>query len=361
MGKGATRGEDIAALTLGESLSPDASGWPAPGGRVLFLHARAAAVRQARDSHGWACVQPLRPLADELEAWGCSVAAEPADADRGGYDAVLALPPRQRDLARACLARAVASLREGGQLRMAMANLEGARSGERDLGDLIGTVQSQSRHKCRMFGGVLDTDRIDRGLLEAWLALDAPREILDGRFVSRPGLFAWDRIDTASALLARHLPSDLRGSLGDLGAGFGYLASQALQRNPGLDTVHLYEADARALEPARENIRRTLEALGRDVACDVHWHDVTKGVARRHDVIVCNPPFHAGRADRPQLGQSFIEAAAGALGERGQLWLVANRHLPYEATLGRLFPDVHTVIEQDGFKVIHAVRGKAEA
>ena len=38
----------------------------------------------------------------------------------------------------------------------------------------------------------------------------------------------------------------------------------------------------------------------------------------------------------------------------GRLWLVANRHLPYEATLASRFADVRTVTVQEGFKVIEA-------
>lgn len=362
MGKGASRDEDTAARTLGETLLPGASGWASARGGVLFLHAHAATARLVpEDSRAWTCVQGFKPRAAELEAWGCDVRQEFAKAGGGPYDMVLALPPRQRELARACLAQAVYCVRPGGHVRMAMGNLEGARSGERDLRDLVGEIESQSRHKCRVFGGIIDAARVDRELLDAWLALDAPREILDGRFVSRPGLFAWDRVDAASALLADHLPADLGGSVADLGSGYGYLACAALRRNPGISALHLYEADARALAPARENLARTLAELGRDVPLELHWHDVTRGLPRRHDAVVCNPPFHEGRADRPQLGQAFIQAAADALAGGGPLWMVANRHLPYEATLARYFDTVRAVAERDGFKVVHAVRGAGPA
>ena len=63
---------------------------------------------------------------------------------------------------------------------------------------------------------------------------------------------------------------------------------------------------------------------------------------------------HQGRADQPELGQSFIAAAAKALKPDGNLWLVANRHLPYEQTLGARFNNVKTVILKEGFKVFHA-------
>lgn len=354
MSKAGMREDHLAAQTLGEVLREGAV--PGVDGRVLFLGAQPATVEQVAGSRSWTCVQGLRPVAAALEAGWHSVTSEAPDAgDR--FDTVLVLPPRQRDLARAFLARAVAYARPGGRVTAAMANLEGARSGERDLAGLIGEVEHVSRNKCRVFGGRIDPERVDRTLLDAWLAHDRVRPILDGRFRSRPGLFAWDRVDPASALLAEHLPPDLSGSVADLGAGYGYLSTQALQRCPGIRSLDLYEADARALEPARANLARAVETSGRDVPVRVHWHDVTTGLPQPCDAVICNPPFHTGRADRPELGRAFIEAAAAALRPGGSLWMVANRHLPYEATLHACFASVHTVAERDGFKVVHAVKG----
>jgi 16S rRNA (guanine1207-N2)-methyltransferase len=75
---------------------------------------------------------------------------------------------------------------------------------------------------------------------------------------------------------------------------------------------------------------------------------------RRYDAIVSTPPFHQGRADLPELGRAFITSAADALVPEGSLWLVANRHLPYEAILAARFLHVTGVTTQDGFKVIEA-------
>nr|HMM25973.1 methyltransferase [Pseudoxanthomonas mexicana] len=40
------------------------------------------------------------------------------------------------------------------------------------------------------------------------------------------------------------------------------------------------------------------------------------------------------------------------------LWLVANRHLPYEQTLNDQFGEVRVAGERDGFKVIAAVKAR---
>jgi len=42
----------------------------------------------------------------------------------------------------------------------------------------------------------------------------------------------------------------------------------------------------------------------------------------------------------------------------GRLWLVANRHLPYEQTLNERFGDVRVAGERDGFKVIAAIKAR---
>ncbi len=319
-------------------------------GRVLFLRARAGVRLRELAQPPWLCQQSFLPFARELSRIGPQV-GEPADNDR--YALVLVLPPRQRDEARAVFARALAHLAPGGTVVASMPNAEGAKSGEADLAQLTGGVQQLSKHKCRVFWATPDLARIDHSLQQSWLALDAPRSIVDG-YRSRPGLFAWDRIDRASALLADQLPLDLSGRVADLGAGWGYLGAQVIERCPQVHALDAYEAEARALEPARDNLTRAARKSGREVSVDVHWHDVTAGLPQRYDAIVSNPPFHQGRADLPALGRAFITSAADALLPHGRLLLVANRHLPYEALLQARFAHVRTLLMRDGFKVIAA-------
>ena len=320
-------------------------------GRVLFLRARDGHWWGEHSRAGWVCQQTFKPFARALERSGLEV-REPTDAEN--FALVMILPPRQRDEARALFARALRHASPGGVIVASMANDEGARSGEADFRRLLGSARVLSKHHCRVFWNEVDADTVDQTLREAWQKLDQPRAVAEGAFISRPGLFAWNRIDPASALLAAHLPDTLRGRAADLGAGYGYLACELLRRCAGISSIDLFEAEARALEPARINLASTLEQLGRELPANVHWHDVSDGLPGRYDVIISNPPFHQGRADQPELGQSFIASAAKALDANGSLWLVANRHLPYENTLARHFSEVRTVTQQHGFKVFHA-------
>jgi 16S rRNA (guanine1207-N2)-methyltransferase len=322
-----------------------------PDGGALFLRARDGWPLRQRSWPGLVCEQTFKPDADALVRAGFEVRNEADDVARK-FPLVMVLPPRQRDEARALLARAIESVQEGGSVIACMSNNEGARSGEADLEKLAGPVEVASKNKCRVFWTTPLANSIDRSLLAQWRELDAVRPIENGRFVSRPGVFAWDRIDVASALLAEHLPRDLAGRAADLGAGFGYLCVELLTRCPGIRALDVYEAERRALDLARTNL-----SSFSDRALLYNWHDVTSGLRSTYDVIVTNPPFHAQRGlDRPDIGRRFITVAAESLNPRGRLWLVANRHLPYESVLTQEFGRVRMVAQAHGFKVIEGVK-----
>ena len=69
-----------------------------------------------------------------------------------------------------------------------------------------------------------------------------------------------------------------------------------------------------------------------------------------------NPPFHAAGEEDKGLGVAFIRKAATSLRTGGQLWMVANKHLPYEVTLKAAFKRVTPLAEANGFKVLLAVK-----
>ena len=299
------------------------------------------------------CDQSFKPDAEALRRSGWTVIGpEHADSEVR-YPLVLVLPPRQRDEARALFAQALQRCAPDGIVVACIANDDGAKSGEGDFKRLCGLDGNLTKHHCRVFWARRDDAKIDAALLAQWSTLDAVRPILGGRFMSRPGVFAWDRIDPASQLLAEHLPSDLRGRAADLGAGYGYLSAELLQRCPGIASLDLYEAEVRALDLARVNFADSATRL----PLKFLWQDVTLGLPETYDVIVTNPPFHAQQsAARPDIGRAFIAAAAAALVPGGRLWLVANRNLPYELELDANFGSVRIVAQQQGFKIIEAIK-----
>jgi 16S rRNA (guanine1207-N2)-methyltransferase len=344
--------QDTALETLFFPFANGALRWPDAG--ALFLRARDGEPLHREPRPGLDCEQTFKPDADALRQRGFNL----VDGDAGiskTYPLVLLLPPRQRDEARALMARAITAVAPGGYIVCSASNNEGARSSESDLSHLVGSVTTLVKNKCRVFWSAPlnnGSDAIDKQLQSSWLEFDAVRPIDDNRFVSRPGVFAWDRIDPASAALAKHFSSTLQGRAADLGAGFGYLSVELLTRCPGITALDVYEAEKRALDLARINISSASQT-----PANYLWHDVTAGLSQSYDVIVTNPPFHTGtREDRPDIGRRFITVAAAALSPGGRLLLVANRHLPYESVLTQAFGKVRTLAQEHGFKMIEAVR-----
>ncbi len=164
-------------------------------------------------------------------------------------------------------------------------------------------------------------------------------------FHTSAGLFSAAGVDPGSALLAASLPEGLAGEAVDLGAGWGYLSAALLTRAPKIKVLHLVEADARALDCARRNVT--------DPRAVFHWADATLPLpGLQTDLVIMNPPFHTGRKGQPGLGIAFIRAAAALLRPSGQLWLVANRHLPYEAAMAASFRRHEEVAGTPAFKVL---------
>lgn len=177
--------------------------------------------------------------------------------------------------------------------------------------------------------------------LDDAIAAGAPRQ--DGLW-TQPGVFSWDRLDPGSALLIEVLP-EMSGQGGDFGCGIGVLSLAAL-RSPKVTKLVMIDADRRAVEAARRNVE--------DGRADIRWADLRQVELSGLDFVVMNPPFHDGGREDKSLGLVFIRQAAAALRKGGVCWLVANRHLPYEAEMAPLFSAVTLKGQTGGYKVYEA-------
>ena len=335
---------DTLSLALEEAaLLPETGG-------ILVLRAEAVPFLMSLPKDRVTCQNSFKPDHDALKAAGFTVL--PPETEQFAPAALtIVLPPRQRDETRALFARALRDAPVGGVVIASLPNTLGAKTGEKILEELAGETQSLSKHKCRAFWAV-KTEAWNAPLAEEWIALDAPQEVDGGALWSRPGLFSWDRIDAGSELLADSVPEWIRGRGADFGAGQGFLSREVLSNCQHVESMDLYEAEHRALAC------QTLNLEGFD-NWTAHWADVTKNAPQaEYDFIVMNPPFHTGRADSASLGQDFIRAASNALKTGGTLWLVANRHLPYEAALGEWFKSHEMLEDEGGYKIIKAEKPK---
>ena len=174
---------------------------------------------------------------------------------------------------------------------------------------------------------------------------DSPT-VVEGGFETQSGVFSSDGIDPGSELLAKAIIEDLSGTGADLGGGWGYLTAKVLKKN-GIDELHFIEADLNAINLAKNNVN--------DQRVKFHWCDALKWEAPELlDFIIMNPPFHYLGQAKPSLGVDFVKVASRNLKKSGTLWMVANKHLPYEDAINDHFSSFAELSGSKKFKVIRA-------
>lgn len=254
------------------------------------------------------------------------------------YAAAIVCLPRSREAGRALIAQAAAEVAPGGWVAVDGQKTDGIDTALKDLRRRVDLSESLSKAHGKLASFPAGPDLSD------WRA--QPSRV--GGFQTLPGVFSADGPDRGSALLAGALPARLGGKIADLGAGWGYLAAEILKR-PGVKRLDLVEAEADALACAKVNVA--------DERARFHWADATLWKPESLlDAVVTNPPFHTGREADAGLGAGFIRAARRMLAPDGGLWLVANRHLPYDAVLAECFLEVQEVAGDGAFRVIHAIK-----
>jgi len=240
---------------------------------------------------------------------------------------------------RYAIAQALRSLRAGARLTaMAPKDKGGSRLAKEleAFGCTVGETAKRHHRIC-----VASRPEAPIGIDQA-IVDGGPRQL--GGLWTQPGVFSWDRVDPGSTLLLETLPP-LSGAGADFGCGIGLLALKVLQA-PTVSRLILVDIDRRAIQAAKRNVA--------DPRAEALWADVRKAGLTDLDFVVMNPPFHDGGAEDKALGQSFIRAARASLRKGGVLWMVANRHLPYEAVLAEAFAKVTARADRGGFKVLEA-------
>lgn len=275
----------------------------------------------------------FRPDYDAFAQQGYAVSSIPEGLFAG---AIVCLPRAKAD-ARALVAQVADLVVAGGIIIVDGQKTDGIDSIYKDLRVLIPVSEALAKAHGKIFSFTAGPG------LAAWAA--EPQTIMGG-FITQPGVFSADGPDRGSMLLAAALPTKLPARVVDLGAGWGYLARAILARD-GVQSLDLVEADDAALVCARQNIT--------DPRAQFHWADATTfRPTSPVGAVVCNPPFHATRDADPALGVAFLVASHRMLSGSGVLYLVANRHLPYDRVLAALFREVEVIGGDSAFKVTRA-------
>lgn len=144
--------------------------------------------------------------------------------------------------------------------------------------------------------------------------------------------FASGRLDPATALLMDRFDTMINSEPGqvlDWGSGAGIIASTLSRALPDASVV--------AADLSWAGWAATRDTVASNtLTVDAHWDDANHVLRERHwDLVVSNPPFHAGAAKDSSATLTMIDLAAEHLLPGGELWLTFNSHLPWLSRMRR--------------------------
>lgn len=278
---------------------------------------------------------------------GLDVALIPTVATVEGRFDLAVHAPRPYDPVSVVTQRAVDALellRPGGDLLVAGRAATGAGRIAETLGEEISVERTET----------VDTPvyRVERPETYAAPELVSDQRItasvcgLERTFVTQPGLFSPNGLDDGTRLLletvvSRGFPRDGDNVL-DLCCGYGAVGATL----GGLADVSLVltDDDRRATACAERTLAEN------DLTGAVTTGDGLDGVEGPFDLVVTNPPTHAGQTVTDEL----FAGAAAATGQSGTFAVVYNETLAYADRLERWFDSVEIVREEAGYVVAMA-------
>lgn len=335
-----------------------------PGQRVLILEGgcgalagwaarRGAAVETCDDSLVAERMTRASLEANTLAGVTIHAAAYPPPDRQGSFDVVLLTLPKGRAYTQALLHVAAAALKPDGRLYLAGPNDAGAKASVKDAAAILGqaaTIRTKGRNRVAI--------AVRRGTASpdsAALTAPAAFEALRLRLFWTPGVFSRDGLDGGTAYLLDTLDAGLCAErrVLDVGCGSGAIGLHAAQL--GASAVDLVDASRLAVACTAAGIR----ANGLAATCRVLASDLYADLeAPPYDLILSNPPFHAGHAVDTDAATALIGGARDRLASGGRLRLVANAFLPYDRLLADTFgaERVRVVAEDTRFRVLEGLK-----
>ncbi len=168
-------------------------------------------------------------------------------------------------------------------------------------------------------------------------------------FICASGVFSSTQIDNATQLLLEATEIEPNTDILDLGCGIGVIGISIKKAEPRC-TVTLSDVNRRALKTSRENAQKnkvTVEVVESDC--------YTALKEKEFDLIITNPPHHAGR----DLVYKMIAEAPQHLKKGGFLQLVAKHQKGgkmLQKKMEETFGNVEIVTRGSGFCVYRSKR-----
>ena len=172
-------------------------------------------------------------------------------------------------------------------------------------------------------------------------------------YYTRSDMFSPKEVDRGSKKLTSVFGTKLFGEVADLGAGWGYLSSEALRLNDKITKVTLFESNYSAYLASKKNIV--------DKRATFKWASLKdiKNLKSRFNHVICNPPFHSGRPKDMALLRSFIFYSSRLINDRGSVWMVFVSGVYLKSELQEYFSNIKILYKDNHYFVCQLQKVKS--
>ncbi len=268
--------------------------------------------------------------------------------------------PREKAYLDYLLAHTSTSLNPGDRIWLVGANRSGIKSTGKRLQKISNAVNKlDSARHCSLFEIKVNPD-LSSALMpaassHAKFALEFNQQ--DWEFTTLPGVFSYGSLDPATRMLLNTLQQlPVKGRVLDFACGCGVIGLTLMSLSSTL-TVDLLDVNAMALASTEINIQKNNADTDR---LEIIPSDGFSGITKTYTAIVSNPPFHRHSRQSFEVSEELILQAPRYLTARGELRIVANKHLPYLKLFQQSFAQVDILAEDNFFQVIRGSRPKTK-
>jgi 23S rRNA (guanine1835-N2)-methyltransferase len=167
-------------------------------------------------------------------------------------------------------------------------------------------------------------------------------------------VFSQEKLDIGARFFVENLPVDDRyKTIVDLGCGNGVLGLMAALKNPQSRIIFTDES----YMAVESSINNFVSVFGETRDAEFLQTDCLQGVEDESvSLILCNPPFHQNNAISDNVAWQMFSESKAALENKGELWVIGNRHLAYHAKLKQIFGDCEVVASNNKFTLLKATK-----
>ena len=171
-------------------------------------------------------------------------------------------------------------------------------------------------------------------------------------------VFSQDKLDIGARFFIENLPVDTRyKTIVDLGCGNGVLGLMAALKNQQAKIIFTDES----YMAVESSINNFVSVFGETRDAEFLQTDCLQGIEDESvSLILCNPPFHQNNAISDNVAWQMFSESKAALENKGELWVIGNRHLAYHAKLKQIFGDCEVVASNNKFTLFKAIKENAE-